>query len=179
MKVFMVTMAGGRDLVGSALGRRVSRKIQDHLTQSPTELSFEGAGVIDATFLREAMVRLVKMESPQREIVVSGLVEPDHLDNLTYVCLSLGQPVTVVNGGIFKCHGKALSRPLQDALDLILNRKSLTSTQLAAASGGTVQCASTNLKNIHRMGYVNRVKIHSESGGMECIYSPFGASLVH
>jgi hypothetical protein len=103
---------------------------------------------VDATFLREAVLRLIKVESPGREVVVTGFRERDHLDNLRYICNDFETPVTAVTDGEFNCMGMSLSPPLQTAVDKVLLEKSLTSVQLAAFQGCTVQCASTNLNNL-------------------------------
>jgi hypothetical protein len=173
-RISMIDLAGSEILVGSDLGRVVYCAVRDMSRSRVVELCFAGCRVVDATFLREAVLRLIKVESPGREVVVTGFRERDHLDNLRYICNNFETPVTVVTDGEFNCVGMSLSPPLQTAVDKVLREKSLTSVQLAAFQGCTVQCASTNLNNLMKKGYITRVCRPSPTGGSEFHYVPFG-----
>ncbi|AYG47835.1 hypothetical protein DV532_26490 (plasmid) [Pseudomonas sp. Leaf58] len=177
MKICMVDLAQSHNLVGSALGRLVGMKIRELCNAPAVALSFERATRVDATFMREAVVRTVMVFSPSTAVVVTGIDNPDHRDNLLYPCLQLERPITVMKGRSFECLGPALSPPLAKAVELVLARKSLTSVELANALQCSVQSASTNLKNLHNKGYINRVRRGAASGGDEYVYEPFGANL--
>lgn len=177
MKISLVDLAQSNNLVGSALGRSVGMKVRELCNAPAIALSFERASMVDATFMREAVVRTVMVLSPGTAVVVTGLDNPDHQDNLLYPCLQLERPITVMRGRTFECLGPALSPPLAKAVYLVLTRKALTSVELADILQCSVQAASTNLKNLHRKGFINRVRRGAVGGGDEYVYEPFGAHL--
>ena len=177
MKICLVDLAQSNNLLGSVLGRSVGMQIRELCNAPAIALSFERASMVDATFMREAVVRTVMVLSPGTAVVVTGLDNPDHRDNLLYPCLQLERPITVVKGRSFECLGPTLSPPLAKAVELVLTRKSLTSVGLADVLHCSVQAASTNLKNLHNRGYINRVRRGAASGGEEFVYEPFGVHL--
>lgn len=177
MKICLVDLVQSNNLLGSALGRLVGIQIRELCDSPAIALSFERAIKVDATFMREAVVRTAMVVSPGTALVVTGLDNPDHRDNLLYPCLHLERPITVVKGRSFEYLGPELSPPLARAVELVLSRKSLTSVELADVLQCSVQAASTNLKNLHNKGYINRVRRGAVSGGDEFVYEPFGAHL--
>ena len=167
-------------MYGSALGRQIHLKLRESLPQHnrAMAISFEGVERADSTFLREAVVRLIKVLSPEKEIIVSDMHSVDHLDNLSYAAIDQEQPVTVLRNGYFEVLGRPLSPAIQKILDRVLAEKSLSSAQLAAFVGSSVQCASTNLAKLRRSGYITRVEADMPSGGVEYFYRPVGAELM-
>ena len=73
MKICMVDLAQSNNLVGSTLGRLVGMKIRELCNAPAVALSFERASMVDATFMREAVVRTVMVFSPGTAVVVTGL----------------------------------------------------------------------------------------------------------
>lgn len=173
-------VAGSKNLYGSVLGRKINLELRERISQDnrATALSFEGVERVDATFLREAVVRLIKALSPAHEIIVTAMHSVDHLDNLSYAAIDQEQPVTLLCNGRFEVLGRPLSPAIEKILDRVLAEKSLSSAQLAAFVDSSVQCASTNLAKLRRSGYITRVEADMPSGGVEYFYRPVGAELM-
>ena len=63
-----------------------------------------------------------------------------------------------------------LSPFLAGLMEWIIKRGHITTKELSGRSAIGIQNASTQLKKLHSLGYLERKRITSESGGIEYIY---------
>lgn len=159
---------------GNAQGKAVFRKLADfvdsHLGVRVFGISLDGIEATDASFPRESVISLAKQFRGERGIFLVDIHNRDLIDNWNYAALAKEQPIVIWNGPDFEVIGAEMNHATKTLVEYVLQKGEVTTSQVAADLGLSVQNASTRLKNLVLQGYFLRVEEVADSGGIEFKY---------
>lgn len=159
---------------GNSQGKAVFRKLADFVESHPEVRSFgislNGIEATDASFPRESVISLAKQLRGERGIYLTGIHNRDLVDNWNYAALAKEQPMVIWNGPDFEVIGAAMNQATKTLVEYVLQKGEVTTSQVAADLGLSVQNASTRLKSLVLQGYFLRLEEVAESGGIEFKY---------
>jgi predicted transcriptional regulator len=92
------------------------------------------------------------------------------IDNWSYAALAKAQPLVIWTGQEFEIIGPEMNQATKTLVTYVLQQSQVTTSQVAADLGLSVQNASTRLKNLVQQGYFLRVEEVAETGGIEFKY---------
>lgn len=159
---------------GNVEGKAVFRKLADFVEQNPNlrvlGVSLAGIEATDASFPRESVVSLAKQLRGEKGIFLRDLVNRDLIDNWSYAARAKEQPLVIWNGAVFELIGPDINQATRTLVNYVLENGTVTTSQVAADLGLSVQNASTRLKSLVLQGYLLRVEEVAETGGIEFKY---------
>lgn len=159
---------------GNSQGKAVFRGLADFVESHPESrvfgVSLKGIEATDASFPRESVISLAKQLRGERGIFLMDLYNRDLIDNWSYAALAKEQPLVIWNGPDFEVIGPEINKATKTLVEYVLQKEAVTTSQVAADLGLSVQNASTRLKNLVLLGYLLRVEEVAESGGIEFQY---------
>jgi hypothetical protein len=166
---------GGTDRpFGNSQGKAVFRGLADFVEAHPTTrvfgVSLDGIEATDASFPRESVIALAKQLRGERGIYLTDLHNRDLIDNWSYAALAKAQPMVIWNGQDFEVIGPEMNQATKALVHYVLQQGQVTTSQVAADLGLSVQNASTRLKKLVLEGYFLRVEEVAETGGIEFKY---------
>lgn len=166
---------GGTDRpFGNSQGKVVFRGLADFVEAHPATrvfgVSLDGIEATDASFPRESVISLAKQLRGERGIYLTDLHNRDLIDNWSYAALAKAQPMVIWNGQDFEVIGPEMNQATKALVNYVLQQGQVTTSQVAADLGLSVQNASTRLKKLVLDGYFLRVEEVAESGGIEFKY---------
>jgi len=172
--------AGVKNPYGSPRGKLAHDKLLSEIEKigkvDVIGVSFLGLEGADVSFLREALVYVIKRYRKEIFFFVTDLPDEDIVANLQAAAVSGGEQVTYWSGNECRFLGSEQSTSSKLLLDLIATHRSSTTANVAEALNISVQNASTRLKRLYEEGYVMRIEETAESGGREFVYKVAGAS---
>lgn len=159
---------------GNSQGKAVFRDLADFVEAHPTVrvfgVSLDGIEATDASFPRESVISLAKQLRGERGIYLTDLHNRDLIDNWSYAALAKSQPLVVWNEHAFEVIGPEMNQATKTLVNYVLEKGQVTTSQVAADLGLSVQNASTRLKNLVQQGYFLRIEEVAETGGIEFKY---------
>lgn len=159
---------------GNTQGKAVFRKLADFVDSHPGVrvfgISLAGIEATDASFPRESVISLAKQLRGERGIFLVDIHNRDLIDNWHYAALAKEQPIVIWNGPDFEVIGAEMNQATKTLVEYVLQKGEVTTSQVAADLGLSVQNASTRLKNLVLQGYFLRVEEAADSGGIEFKY---------
>lgn len=166
---------GGTDRpFGNSQGKAVFRGLADFVEANPATrvfgVSLDGIEATDASFPRESVIALAKQLRGERGIYLTDLHNRDLIDNWSYAALAKAQPMVIWNGQDFEVIGPEMNQATKALVHYVLQQGQVTTSQVAADLGLSVQNASTRLKKLVQEGYFLRVEEVAETGGIEFKY---------
>jgi predicted transcriptional regulator len=160
---------------GAVLGKNTFRSISDSIDANPTidsfAISFEGIIATDVSFAREGVVAVVWFFHKSKSIYLTNLNDRDIIDNLKSAVSVKDQPITIWNGESVEIITPEISLSNQALINYVLEKKTTSAAELASDLDLTVQNASTRLKKMVEHGYIRRLELVAETGGIEYSYS--------
>ncbi|WP_122501792.1 winged helix-turn-helix domain-containing protein [Pseudomonas viridiflava] len=173
--------AGAKNPYGSASGKLAHAKLLAEIENlgkvNVIGVSFGGLDGADVSFLREALVYVIKRFKNEIAFYVTDLPDEDIVANLQAAAESGGQPVTYWSDDKCRFLGLEQSSSSRTLLDFIASEHSSTTSKVAEALAISVQNASTRLKRLYEEGYVMRIEETAETGGREYVYRVAGGSV--
>lgn len=172
--VRLLDFTEGNRPFGNKQGKAVFRQLAD-LVESQPEVRVFGVSLLgieatDASFPRESVISLAKQLRGERGIYLTDIQNRDLIDNWNYAALAKEQPVVIWNGPDFEVIGAEMNQATKTLVEYVLQKGEVTTSQVAADLGLSVQNASTRLKNLVLQGYFLRVEEVADSGGIEFKY---------
>ena len=166
---------GGTDRpFGNSQGKAVFRGLADFVEAHPATrvfgVSLDGIEATDASFPRESVIALAKQLRGERGIYLTDLHNRDLIDNWSYAALAKAQPMVIWNGQDFEVIGPEMNQATKALVHYVLQQGQVTTSQVAADLGLSVQNASTRLKKLVQEGYFLRIEEAAETGGIEFKY---------
>lgn len=159
---------------GNREGKVVCRKLADFVEQNPKVrvfgISLEGIEATDASFPRESVISLAKQLRGEKGIFLKDLDNRDLIDNWNYAAQAKEQPLVIWNASSFEVIGPEMNQATCTLVEHVLQKGTVTASQVATGLGLSVQNASTRLKNLVSQGYLLRVEEVAETGGIEFLY---------
>lgn len=168
--------AGGEEwLFGNPLGRQVFASLQTKLdglpAESIAEISLAGIRVTDASFARESVISLAKLNAGRTGIFLSSIATPDIFDNWDYAAKAKGQAISVEQSdGTYKTIGPELTAGIRDLFEFAINERTVTTHKVAQHFDISSPNASAKLKKLAEMGLLLGRKETAETGGLEYVY---------
>ena len=178
--IYLVDLFKGNDLekgIGDEEGKLIFDKLVffiDHKPQYKIFYIFIKDVVFDASFAREALVRLAKHYRKKKGIcLLDADMEMLRL-NLLAPVLSLDQPMPYYSGGVFD-HIKTdkIGVPSKTNLPIfkfVFDNGTTSASEVAEHFDHKVNNASTKLKSLYEEGFLLRTEDKSDSGGVEYQY---------
>lgn len=171
--------AGQKNPYGSPRGKLAHDSLLSEIEKigkvDVISISFRGLEGADVSFLREALVYVIKRYKKEIFFYVTDLPDEDIVANLQAAAVSGGEQVTYWSGNECRFLGPEQSTSSKILLDLIAAHRSSTTADVAEALNISVQNASTRLKRLYEEGYLMRIEETAESGGREFVYKVAGA----
>lgn len=158
---------------GNKQGREVLAKLMDFVDEHDSdiyEVSLEGIVATDASFPRESVISLAKMNKGQKGFYLTGKLSKDLLDNWHYAAIAKEQPLLFIEGSGYKVIGAEPKAGAKDLLDYIMKEGEVTTSKVVQKFGGSPQNASAKLKKLWATGLILGHKGVAESGGLEFVY---------
>ncbi|QBF24408.1 DNA-binding protein [Pseudomonas tructae] len=159
---------------GTTLGKLAFSKFISHLDTvqkiSVVAISFGNVSA-DSSYLREAVISVIKHYRNEKFFYVTDLKNADVRDNCHYAAEAKKQPVIAWEGDEYWILGPQPSPSNLSLLELVLKKRSVTTAWVATELDISVQNASTKLKRLVEEGYIMRREEAAESGGIEYVYA--------
>lgn len=159
---------------GTQKGRQVFSLMRDfiekHASSTIFELSLEGIEFIDSSFTRESIILLAQLYKGKKGFYLSHIEDKDIVDNIDYIAQVLKQPIAIKFDQNIQILGPRLTKANLEIIELIIERKKVTTALVANAFDISVPNASSKLKKLVDDGYILRFEETAESGGIEFIY---------
>ena len=159
---------------GNSQGKAVFRSLADFVETHPAVrvfgISLSGIEATDASFPRESVISLAKQLRGEKGIYLTDLDNRDLIDNWSYAALAKAQPLVIWTGQEFEIIGPEMNQATKTLVTYVLQQSQVTTSQVAADLGLSVQNSSTRLKNLVQQGYFLRVEEVAETGGIEFKY---------
>jgi len=165
-------------LSGRPKGAELLEELMAHMLQAPensvTPLDFSHISFMDVScadeMLNKLLLRLRSGEMGRRYVYVQGL--NTSLRETIEAVLQLRELAVLVKEGEQVGLLGVLKRPMREALDVLLERKCVTSTELSAVLDKNVNIVCNRLNTLQRMGLVCRLRDGSvEGGGRQYYYA--------
>jgi len=169
-------ITGKRDfLSGNELGKEVFQKLQRIIDSSPGVaifgISLKGILATDASFPRESVISLIKLQSGEKGFFLKDFETDDLIDNWDYAAKAKNQAVIVrKNDHGYTVIGPALSAGTKELLDYVMKEGVVTTSKVAKKFEISAQNASAKMKKLLSMGLVLGSKESAETGGLEFLY---------
>jgi len=180
MHISFTSLAGQKDLVGSALGRLVFDKLRDIVIQNPNQrlfsLSAKGVRTSDTTFARDSVLALARQYRGHRAFCLVDISDQDQLDNWSYAADNQGQPLMAWEGESCVILGAQLTKSGHKVMEFVLSRSTVSVSEVAIHLDITVPNASTTLKKLQDQGYMIRTEERAPTGGIEYFYHSISPS---
>lgn len=158
---------------GNKQGREVLSLLSDFVDSNPAdiyEISIEGITATDASFPRESVISLAKLNKGEKGFYLSGSFTKDLLDNWHYAAIAKEQPLIFKADHGYSIIGPSLSKGAKELLDFIMKEGEVTTSKVVQKFGGSAQNASAKLKKLYASGLILGSKAVAESGGLEFVY---------
>ncbi|HIF9225891.1 TPA: DNA-binding protein [Photobacterium damselae] len=159
---------------GNIQGKSVFKKIDNFILKNHLVdtfgISLEGIEATDASFPRESIIALAKQYRCQKFFYLTDMTDIDLIDNWSYGAVAKEQPLTIWSKYSYIIIGPKITEANRPLLEYILNNRAATTSQVANAFDITTQNASTRLKKMYTLGYLNRTEETAETGGKEFVY---------
>jgi DNA-binding transcriptional ArsR family regulator len=158
---------------GNKQGREVLSLLSDFVDNNPSdiyEISLEGITATDASFPRESVISLAKLNRGEKGFFLSGSLTKDLLDNWHYAAIAKEQSLILKTQDGYSIIGPPPSKGSQELLDFIMKEGEVTTSKIVQKFGGSAQNASAKLKKLFASGLILGSKAVAESGGLEFIY---------
>lgn len=158
---------------GNKQGRETLSKLSNYVDDNPSdiyEISLEGIVATDASFPRESVISLVKMNKGEKGFYLTGSFSKDLLDNWHYAAVAKEQPLILKTDNGYSIIGTALNKGAKELLDFIMKEGEVTTSKVVLNFGGSAQNASAKLKKLYATGLILGSKAVAESGGLEFLY---------
>jgi hypothetical protein len=160
---------------GNIQGKETFAKLVDYIHKNSQDkvfgISLTKIKATDASFPRESVVSLAKHFRGDRWVYLDGMTDRDLIDNWKYAAIAKDQPLVIWNKQKFEVIGPEVSSATSSLIAYVLERGSVTASQVATDLDISVQNASTRLKKLVEQGYIMRTEEIAESGGIEYIYN--------
>lgn len=158
---------------GNKQGREVLSLLSDYVDNNPSdiyEISMEGIVATDASFPRESVISLVKLNKGEKGFFLSGAFTKDLLDNWHYAAIAKEQPLILKTQEGHSIIGPPLSKGAKELFEFIMKNGEITTSKVAQEFGVSAQNASAKLKKLFSTGLILGSKSVAESGGLEFVY---------
>lgn len=163
--------------MGAEEGVKVFNIISSYVTNNPEIITFYlsiGNEIFDASFAREAIVKLAKSFRMKRGVCLVNIVNEDVIDNILGPVLRLDQPVPFYQDGALHHVGfnkiGTPSKTNQKIFEFIATRDLTTANEIVDKFQLKLSNASTKLKSLFEEGFILRKEQKSSSGGIEYFY---------
>ncbi len=161
-------------LSGNVEGKKVFHELQ-RLTDSYPDvavfgISLKGIQATDASFPRESVISLVKLQCGEKGYFLKDFVSDDLIDNWDYAAKAKNQTVIVQKAKGYDVIGPELNAGTRELLDFVMKEGVVTTSKVAKKFEVSAPNASAKMKKLHSMGLVLGSKETAESGGLEFVY---------
>lgn len=162
-------------LSGNALGKKVFLEllnaVESHPGTAVIGISLKGIVATDASFPRESVISLVKLQSGERGFFLKDFNSDDLVDNWDYAAKAKNQAVIVQCGSDdYVVIGPQLSESTKELLDFVMKEGEVTTSKVARKFDISAQNASAKMKKLLSLGLVLGSKETAETGGLEYVY---------
>jgi hypothetical protein len=162
-------------LSGNALGKKAFHElltaVDSHPDAAVIGISLKGILATDASFPRESVISLVKLQSGERGFFLKDFISDDLRDNWDYAAKAKNQAVIIQRGADgYDVIGPELSESTKELLDFVMKEGEVTTSKVAKKFGVSAQNASAKMKKLLSMGLVLGTKETAETGGLEYVY---------
>lgn len=158
---------------GNKQGRETLSLLSDYVDDHPSdiyEISIEGITATDASFPRESVISLAKLNKGEKGFYLSGSFTKDLLDNWQYAAIAKEQSLILKTDDGYSIIGPSLSTGAKELFDFIMKEGEVTTSKVVQKFGGSAQNASAKLKKLYATGLILGSKAVAESGGLEFVY---------
>lgn len=171
---------GSSNPYGTIRGRKAHVQLLEHIAPlvgiKTIGISLKKIDGADVSFLRESLIFTFKQYAKKISFYVCDLADEDIIANLEGAAISGDFRVTCWVNGMCRFIGPEPSASSLPLLNIVLSKRSVTTTQVAQALEMSVQNVSTRLKRLSEEGFITRVEMSADSGGKEFIYKVIGNS---
>lgn len=151
----------------------ISSKVNNHPETTIFYISINGE-IFDASFAREAIVKLAKSLRMKRGICLVNILNEDVIDNILGPVARLEQPIPYYQQNQLKhvdCKKiGAPSKTNKQIFEYIASRGLTTANEVVDEFDLKLSNASTKLKSLFEEGFILREEKKSTSGGIEYFY---------
>lgn len=155
---------------GAELLLKLREIISKTLPNTVFDISLKNIEFMDATFARESIVALAKIERGNFGFCITDLGNEDVIFNIECACKHLQQPLSILNNNQIHWLGSSLTTLSKQHLEFIYKHSEVRSNVLAKAFDLSAPHASSKLKNFHSEGFLLCRKDSAPTGGSEYIY---------
>lgn len=158
---------------GNKQGRETLSLMSDFVDENPSdiyEISIEGIIATDASFPREGVISLAKLNKGEKGFYLTGPFTKDLLDNWHYAAVAKEQPLILKTDDGYSIIGSPMSKGAKELLDFIMREGEVTTSKVVHKFGVSAQNASAKLKKLCSTGLILGSKAVAESGGLEFVY---------
>lgn len=157
-------------------GEHVARELAQYIaskTEADTfEISLAGVRRIDASFPREAFLRLALEHVGKKGFYVTNVANEVLLDNIRAGADKLNFPIHAECNGKWELLGPKPKRTQVSLYEYVMNNGWIAASEVAEALDLKINNASNKLKELVSSGLLMRKEGIAESGGVEFYYFP-------
>ncbi len=158
-------------LTGRAKGEEILKQVMDHLQTAPFDtvipLDFGQVEFVDIScadeFLARLLMRIGSGELGTRFVFIQN-TNPSVRETVEAVLRLRGLTALIKHNGQAVVAGE-LKRPMRETLDVLIEKKQVTSSDVASALDKNVNIVCNRLNALQRMGLVCRIRDGSVPGG--------------
>lgn len=160
---------------GNVQGKDVFHKLMKFIDANPScniyGVSLDGIEATDASFPRESVIAIARFYRGEKSFYLTNVTDRDLIDNWAYGAIAKEQPLVIWSENGHEVIGPSMTKGTKDLLEFVLEKGSVTTSNIATEFDISVPNASTRLKKLHSAGYVTRTEEAAESGGKEFTYN--------
>lgn len=159
----------GRDQ-GRIVYHELLKVVDIHPEKTVIGISLRDVERNDISFAAETAVELARRYRGVKGIYLFDLIDADMLENWDAAAARANQPIMVKTKDGIRAIGVHPSQGNIEAFEYILNRASVTASEMANTLNLKIANASTKLKQLYEQGFLLRQQEIAESGGVEYRY---------
>ena len=159
----------GRDQ-GREVFQRLIKQVEANPGKLVVEVSLEGVERNDISFASETVVEIAKRFRGNKGFFLTHVADEDLLENWEAAASKKSQPLMVREGSSVRAIGVQPSQGNAAVFEYVLEKTSVTASEIATALDLQITNASTKLKQLWEQGFLLRRQESAESGGVEFRY---------
>lgn len=179
LRVRVVEYIGSGEAWGRDQGRQVYRLIEDEIFKADKSMVgckvviFDLSGVtkMDASFPQEAIVEIFRKFRGSKYFAMTNIDNEGIEENISMAFEKRKEAGIVRDARGLRIIGAQLPPDFEGIIKFAEGRGFITSKEVKALLGGSIQNASNKLKAIWELGLLQRSEGNAKSGGRENVYS--------
>lgn len=175
MKIKLIDLTERSEVHGTKEGKDVYQKlaqiVSDSFHENTFNISMDGIKATDASFPRESVLAIAKQYRDEGKwFFLSGEMTQDTLFNWNLAAEFKDQPLVLWNNENYKVLGPKAGPSLSKVLEIVMDVKEVTASDIASKLDLSIPNASSKLKKLSTKGFISRCERTAESGGIEFVY---------